>query len=311
MKNLIAVVGRFGEGKSLKMLELGAKMAEAYHLKIVTNFPINRRALLEYANKKNYRWLKNARIIHFDIFARASELAGKGGRANMHIAQAVYEFVNHPNSIVLFDEVGVFLNSRAWANVSAELLSTLFTLRHENIHLVCAFQNYAQVDKQLRENIQEYVHCTGVSKYDTALRLPRMYARFAHFYEPEKFHKKMDGGYSGLRSWLSAIKVEWSFFALKQVVFDLFSFFSYCFHEINNVIRYYRGLNPLSPTTFYTDEYYLFNCYASANRLDKSKRTINRPVKVSISDADLAAFELSRKPVSKVRSKTKRYVDLA
>lgn len=311
MKNLIAIVGRFGEGKSLKMLELGFRMAEQYHLKIIANFPISRRGLLAYSNKKKFKYLPQARIIYFDIFQRACEISGKNGKINACIAQSVYEFINQPNSIILFDEVGVFLNSRMWSFVPPELLSTLFTLRHENIHLVCTFQNFNQVDKQLRENIQEYIHCTGISRYDSKLRLPKMYARFAYFYEPEKFHKKMDGAYNSLRSWLAALKVEWSFFAFNQILFNLLSFLLYFYQEINNIFRYYRGLSPIFFSPLFTDEYYLFNCFASANKLDKGKRKISKNVKVSIVEEDLLAFESSRKPASKRSGKPSlKFIDL-
>jgi hypothetical protein len=271
MKNLVAILGRFGEGKSLKLIELGCKLAETYHLRIVANFPINRAALIQYGKSKGYKWIHNVRVIYFDIFSRAKQLAGNDKkRIGDCLSKAVCEFLNNSHSVLLFDEVGVFMNARGWQAVTIDLLSAIFQLRKENTHLICAFQNFSQVDKQLRENIQEYIYCAGISKYDPKLRLPRLYARFAYYYEPEKFHKKQEVGANGLRSWLMAIKVEWSLFGLLGLFCALESLRRYIFVEIGNIFRFYRGKKPLPYKPCLTDEQRLFLCFKSAKRLDRS-----------------------------------------
>ncbi len=302
MKNLVAIIGRFGEGKSLKLIELGCKLANEYQMRVIANFPINRKEFIAYGKSKGYKWIHNVRIIHFDLFQRAMELtAGDKRKLGECLSKAIQEFLDNSNSVILFDEVGVYMNSRGWQSVTIELLACIFQLRKENTHLICAFQNYAQVDKQLRENIQQYIFCTGVSKYSKALKLPRMYARFAYYYEPEKFHQKMEKDANMLRSWLMAAKVEWSYFGMVQPFFDLFNFFNYIYTEFANIFRFYKGKKPLKHKRIDTDEHRLFRCFSSARRIDKmwstSPSKVIRVTGQSIPDS-LSVTDKSKKKLS-------------
>lgn len=309
MKNLVAIIGRFGEGKSLKLIELGCRLANQYRLKVVANFPINKKEFIAYGRSKGYKWIHNVRIIHYDLFHRATELSkGNVKRFPDCLSQAIQEFLNNSNSIILFDEVGVYMNSRGWQSVSIELLACIFQLRKENTHLICAFQNYSQVDKQLRENIQEYIFCTGVSKYSRQLNLPRLYARFAYYYEPEKFHKKIDSGANLLRSWLMAAKVEWSFFGLLQPFLSLINLLRYIYTELFNVYLFYKGKKQINLKIIATDEQRLFKCFSSARRIDKRWNRTKKVIDVTPRDIDKAATD-KLSVADKVKSNKKKIND--
>ncbi len=46
-----------GRGKSLLMLQRGLKLANKYHLQLVSNFQIYRMQLAYYCKINNYKWL--------------------------------------------------------------------------------------------------------------------------------------------------------------------------------------------------------------------------------------------------------------
>ena len=105
--NLIAVIGAFGSGKSLFMCTQAIDLAEKNKLKIVTNVAFNKKAFLEYCRFKKYKWCLNCRIIYIDCHKVGIE-----------------PLLSYPDSVVIFDEAGVHLNSRYWKVTSRLFLDT-------------------------------------------------------------------------------------------------------------------------------------------------------------------------------------------
>lgn len=217
MTNLRCFIGSFGSGKSLSMLENGLKLANQTEKKIVANFPINLKWAREYCIQNNLKWLARClRVVYVDV--------------NVKGVDAIFI----PNSVVLFDELGIYLDSQLWEQRKKSGYSKVIpTLRHHNIHLLCTFQYLEQVDKKVRENAQLFILCKGSSlRYDKKLKAPRMLTRCDFYLPRDKFWQFennpmiMSGGF---KLWIRSLKVEY-----KLLLVDWF------FQECRNLISLFR-----------------------------------------------------------------------
>jgi hypothetical protein len=173
--HLHLIVGEFGSGKSFLLLEYGAALAERYHKCLVANFPIDLRAFADYCSFKGYKWLLSM-IALKRVFYIPSVRPEK-----------ITELLNRPNSVVLLDEAGIFLNARSWKATPPDFLASLVQVRKDGVMFVLACHFLEQVDKQLRDNAQAIVECRGLTIYDRALRRPRLVYRWWHIFKPRKY----------------------------------------------------------------------------------------------------------------------------
>lgn len=173
--NVIGITGRFGSGKTLHAMELAIEFANRTRKPIITNFSVDASALRAYAKVMGFYWVANcSRILRVELF------------------EDINEIWRYRHSVFVFDEAGIFVNSRSWKTLSKEFLRNLFQIRHLNIHLICVFQNPMQVDKQLRENIQHWVVCKSTSFYSNELKAPRIVSRFCYHYDEAKFNRLLE-----------------------------------------------------------------------------------------------------------------------
>ena len=197
MNNLIGITGPFGSGKSLLAVEKAISLADRFKKQLIFNFPVNKAALRQYASQMGYHWVaRNAMIRQIEV------------------EDDLMQLWQYHNSVVVFDEAGIFTNARAWKTLGKDFLKPLFQIRHINIHMLVVFQFHDQVDRQIREVFQTWVRCRSISVYDPVLQLPRMHFRMAYYYTPEKFIKlenDISAKAAMVRPWLWATKVEYRY----------------------------------------------------------------------------------------------------
>ena len=168
--NVVGITGPFGSGKSLYAMQLAIKYAEKARKPIYCNFPVNIVELRKYARRRGYHWVAScARIAYVELFDDLNLLW------------------KYRDCVFVFDEGGVFANSRSFKSMPKEFLKNLFQVRKLNVHLLIVFQFYEQVDKQIRLVFQHWVRCKSISVYDKKLGAPRLLVRYAFHYTPEKF----------------------------------------------------------------------------------------------------------------------------
>ena len=218
MSNLICYIGLFGAGKSFALVQRTIELAQKNKLMIVSNLWFDVRCYSEYCLQMGYRWANKCRLLYVDLLL--GKLIDMRSRRVMADDADVNMMLSYPNSVILFDEGGIHLNARFWKSTGKEFLSSLFQLRHDNKTLLCGYQFFEQVDKQLREVIQLVVECSSISPRD-ALGRPRMAVSFRHFYEPLRYSKIAFENPSGLQRWLWALKVEYNFFTVTNILYFL------------------------------------------------------------------------------------------
>lgn len=79
-----------------------------------------------------------------------------------------------PESVVLLDEAGIFLNAREFRKLSVKFLNDLAQSRKQGTDMYWAAQFDEQVDKQFRMLTQFFVHCSSLSVYSARLARPVM-----------------------------------------------------------------------------------------------------------------------------------------
>jgi Zonular occludens toxin (Zot) len=211
MSNLVCYIGLFGSGKSFALVGRTIELAEKGKLMIVSNIWFDVRYYVAYCQAMGYKWAAKCRLIYYDLLM--GNIVDMRTRRRLGDANVASMISDYPNSVILFDEAGIHLNARFWKNTGKEFLSSLFQLRHDNKTLLCGYQFYEQVDKQLREVIQLVVDCTSLAPKDKSGR-PRLVAYYRHYYEPLRFSKIIFENPSALQRWIWALKVEWRFLAI-------------------------------------------------------------------------------------------------
>jgi hypothetical protein len=170
--NVIGVTGRFGSGKSLYAVQLALKFAESARKHLVFNTPVNERKLRHVARALGYGWVATcARVSYVELSGQPDNLWKYRG------------------CVFLYDEAGVFTNSRSWNKTSEQFLRNLFQVRKLDFHLIIVFQFESQIDKQIRQIIQHWVVCKSSAYYSLELNAPRIYSRLCLHYDAEKFYR--------------------------------------------------------------------------------------------------------------------------
>lgn len=204
LHNIFGITGPFGSGKTLYALQQGIRMAERFRKPLVTNFPVDVPSVRAYARM---------------CYGPKSWVAGCCRFVQIEVMDDLMLLWKYRDSVVVFDEAGVFSNSRAWASMPREFLKNMFQVRHLNIHLLVVFQFYEQVDKQLRLVIQEWVRCKSFGYYDNRLQMPRIVVRLAYHYNPAKFMRLMGDSQAAsniIMPWFWASFVYWRVLPFNQ-----------------------------------------------------------------------------------------------
>lgn len=203
---IIGVAGAIGSGKSFTQLKHGLNYCEERQKQLVTNFPVNIEAIYRYAIspkildfpfgsqlyelKKLWKIiLYNLKLVLFSIgFVKSAsclnfsnpprlpwvaKLCKEGGISQIFNPERL-EALMIPESVILLDEAGIFLNSRDFQNTSKKLLSDLVMSRKDGCDLIWCAQFEDQVDKQFRQLTQFWIHCQSLSKYDRQMRRPKL-----------------------------------------------------------------------------------------------------------------------------------------
>lgn len=144
-----AIFGLPGRGKSLFSTYFGLLLCEKYKRKLVTNFPLKLKSLADYCRYMGLRWvsqnLTNNLIYYIPV-----------DRNVAHIMAV-------KNSIIIFDEAGVYLPARgATYNTHRELLDGLCQVRHDAQHLIYIAQSDKQVDIAIRNLTEDIFYCDGM-----------------------------------------------------------------------------------------------------------------------------------------------------
>lgn len=213
--------GAIGSGKSLKQLAYGLEQCNMKKRQLVTNFSLNYRELRKYAKLKKLGWV--------------AYMVDRGLITVVDAANNLGEIMSRPNSIVLLDEAGIFLNSREFSKTPKRLLADLCQSRKDGCDLIWASQFDEQVDRQFRLLTQYWIHCSGWSKWDKQLNRPRLWIKNYHFFRACDFER-----------WNTSTKAKSSYLKTR---------FAFAFHT----------------ETWFLDkaDRQLFKCFDSFARLDK------------------------------------------
>jgi hypothetical protein len=251
--NLIAYIGRFGSGKSLALVSKAIELANRYKLIIVTNIKFDMGFFHQYCKLMKFRFAPFTRIIYLD----------------MAVSQPS-DFFNYSNSVVIFDEAGIYLNARFWKSTGKDFLSALFQLRHDNITLLCGFQFWEQVDKQLRDVVQLIVLCTSIAPKDRLSGRPKLIGFWRHHYEPEAFNKLSFDSPSPLKAWMMAARVEHQLLFVDIFLSNLFCFISNCFIFFRSLLLSipFAFRSPVLPTLLV---FKIYNSFVPSSRTSKIK----------------------------------------
>ena len=152
---IIAVVGPTGSGKSLTATQTALEWVNRKQKQLVCNYPLNLRELYKYADLKGYEWVKY--------------LIKRGCIIQICNAKKL-EALMIPNSVVLLDEAGIFLNARDFVNTSKTLLADLCQSRKDGIDLFWMAQFDDQVDRHFRKLTHFFIHCDAMTTYNKKLK---------------------------------------------------------------------------------------------------------------------------------------------
>jgi hypothetical protein len=162
------ITGATGSGKSLKQIEYGLKQANTKRKAIVTNFEINRAALIRYAAHTKQYWL--------------AHIADRHMIANIDANTSLAELLTFPNSVVLLDEAGIFLSVMEYQKAPKKLLYDACQSRKDGIDIVAAAQFDEQIHKQFRMLAHYIIHADGVSQFDKKTKRPKLvWKTYFHF----------------------------------------------------------------------------------------------------------------------------------
>lgn len=283
--NLVGVTGEFGSGKTLFMLELAFHLCELYHKNLVVNFPINLNAAKHYCQVRDYKWFfTNGRVICVDL-----------------AIQGLSEVFKRKGTVVVFDEGGVLINARNWSKHGMDVLSPLFQVRHDDIHLIVGFQFVDQVDVQLRKCFQMWVVCGSLRRRDNKLRGPRIFGRSIYFYDRRQFEKLQDDVQAKanlVRPWLASKYVAFSFLPVKWFALECRNFVN----AIYLYLRYAKSPNKIRSKfkQLKTTESLLFDSYQSiGSRIgevttDSNSRRLSKVILVTEGLQKHASFRKSK-----------------
>jgi hypothetical protein len=143
---IIGIMGDFGTGKTLSMVEQGLKVANHRKRRIVANFACNYKYLKEYCKLKKY---DNILWRHIQIESEEDLL----------------KLISCRNAVILLDEAGLEMFSRNFKHQGrSNILHEMFQIRKSRSIIIFSCQYIDQVDKQMKDNTQLWIYCKGFQK---------------------------------------------------------------------------------------------------------------------------------------------------
>jgi hypothetical protein len=227
---ITAILGEIGSGKSLKLLEHAAELANNKRKRLVLNFAIDMKAFRKWASMKNYGWLCYLIDSNQVVMLQLSNY------------QELCEIFSRPSTVVCVDEAQIFFNSRNFKGTPLNVLADLCLSRHDGVDVVWCAQVDTHVDIQFRQLTQYFIYSRGMTKYDKELRNEKLIAKFYFYYTGSTYElwcsdlKARRRNISGtLKTWLQyASKVEFS--PLRKVDYQLFKCYS-SFNRLDKITR--------------------------------------------------------------------------
>lgn len=224
---IYGICGDIGSGKSFYQLRFALDMCNKRQKRLLTNFGLNVPEIKKYAAMMGYGWVmwlcEQGQIATVNL----------GESADAGAKKPLSYFLNpelYSDSIALLDEAGIFLNSRDYSKTPKSLLQDLAQSRKSGIDLIYCSQNDKQVDLQFRMLTQFFVHCAGLSKYDRAMKRPKLHWKcYYHFTSSQYWmwaenHKVRS---NPLRSALAATHSQWGpMTAADRQLFNCFDSFT-------------------------------------------------------------------------------------
>lgn len=143
----VQVFGKMGSNKTHFATFYGIFIANKFKKKLVLNYPLHPDNLLQYCRKMKYSWfveqlsLSDPLVYFCDV-----EKGGIDSLLSIH------------NSVVIFDEVALYVTARGSSSVStksSKFHKDLTQIRHRKIYLVCVAQNHQQIDSSIRNLVEE------------------------------------------------------------------------------------------------------------------------------------------------------------
>lgn len=213
---IIGLSGDIGSGKSFTQLKWGLETCNRKRKQLVVNFRLNRDALREYCLKRKLNhvaWM----IKHGGV----SEVVNPNNLQALMI----------PESVVLLDEAGIFLNSRDFAKTPKSLLAELAQSRKVGIDMIWAAQFMDQVDRQWRLLTQYWIHCDSVSVYDKKTKRPSMKWKRIYFMKCADYNEWLQDRRARRSHWKTRIGYAFDYHGgvitkTDKMLFDCFDSFS-------------------------------------------------------------------------------------
>ncbi|MEQ8755837.1 MAG: zonular occludens toxin domain-containing protein [Coleofasciculus sp. G1-WW12-02] len=249
--SLTLLCGLPGSGKSLYLLQLGARLANKFRLGIVTNVPLDYVAFRRYCGMCGYHWLGHQIDTH--------NVVSKPG------LESADELYSYHNCICIVDELGIFFNAREYAKMSKKVIYDLAQHRKSGLHIVGACQYFEQVDRSFRQLCNTAIHCSGITVYDRHLRNEKLIWKNYFWFTPKNYESWMadkkaqrpgPGGFVRTRFQYTQ-KVESG--RLKAVDYQAFK----CFKSFNRLESAKAFDNPYSISLFQEVNYANFPIFSS------------------------------------------------
>lgn len=171
--SITGIYGLPGRGKSLLMLQHGLRIAEKYHLKLVTNFVLDPLHLAYYCKINNLKWLWE-NIPKGIVYYVSS---------NKNFAQ----FLQISNAVILLDEMGLYAPSAQHWTLPPEAFNAIANNRKRAQHIVYTAQYPSQVHSAIHQVCSEILYAEGVSVWDDKLKNDKLLFKDVHLFMPSEF----------------------------------------------------------------------------------------------------------------------------
>ena len=175
----IQIFGKMGSNKTHFATFYALLLANKFKKKIVANYLFHPDNLMKYCASMGYTWLVeklsgDEPIIYYcDI--------ENGGIDNI---------LSIDNSIVLFDEIALYVPARGSGSVttkSSKFHKDLTQIRKKFIYLICIAQNHQQIDSAVKNLAEETFHCEGITMHDEKLGTKKLYYKIVNRFVPDNY----------------------------------------------------------------------------------------------------------------------------
>lgn len=154
---IFGLTGKPGAGKSYFSVRCIVEEIKNKNRPIVTNVPINRKAIREFVKKDFY-------IYELETFTDNHHFFTHRGSYHIELDERIDQTVNFSDFLeesdegVLYviDEAHLYFNSRNWKHMSQATLTYITFIRHIGDSLIWMAQSFGDIDKQFRGKTQAF-----------------------------------------------------------------------------------------------------------------------------------------------------------